>query len=637
MLFKVRLSTLAMKKFLVIVFCLLACNLYSQAKVQLAPYLQMRGGAGAPALSPDGKWCVFTSSASGVSQLWKVPAKATPDGSAYWPDQLTFFTDAIGGAQYSPDGNWLLFFMDHNGDERRQMYLMSSSGGQVDSLTKNPKAMFGGFFSGDGRSIYYYSNERNEAYYDIFRLDLASRKSTLLHQSDHQNGLLRVSPDNRWLFIGRDSGNANDWVYVKDLQLQSPADVPRLLTPHREPANYNGFHVSLDSKRLYFFTNQGHDFTERAYIDFQDPKANVVFRESVKWDLDQDAFDKNDKIEVITRNVDGIGEISIIDPSTGKTFPKPKLPEGGFISNLNISSDANKIAFNFTSPTEIGNLYIFDRSKNTTETIARPNYAGIDPKTFSSSKLIHYPSFDGAIIPAFYYEGKAAAKKMPVVVMMHGGPESQDRPWFNPTAQYFVQRGYSVLIPNVRGSTGYGKKYSAADNTIRRMTSVRDMEYAAYWLAKQPNVDSNKRIIFGGSYGGFMSLAAMTMQPDIWAAGVDLFGIANFHSFLKNTGAWRQQNRMAEYGNIVTDSAFLVSISPLTHVNDIKKPLFVFQGKNDPRVPVSESEQIVEAVKRKGIPVEYIVLADEGHGIAKRENRVKVYTAIVDFLDKVLH
>jgi len=625
-----------MKKILILLSLVVSVS-YSQQKIDPSPYLQMRGGAGTPSLSPDGKWCVFTSSASGVSQLWRTPAKATSDGSAYWPDQLTFFTDAITSGQYSPDGKWLLFGMDHNGDERRQMYLMSSDGGPVDSLTKNPKAMFGGFFSDDGKYIYYYSNERSEAYYDIYRLELASRKSALLHQSDHQNSLLRVSPDNRWLFIGRDSGNANDWVYVKDLQTQSPQEEPRLLTPHTEPANYNGFHVSRDSKRLYFFTNQGKDFTNRAYIDFQDPQARVTFREDVKWDLDQDSFDKNDKVEVITRNVDGIGKISLIDPQSGKELPSPKLPEGGFISNLNISEDAMKIAFNFTSPTEIGNLYIFDRKRNTTEAIARPNYAGIDRRSFVTSKLIHYSSFDGATIPAFYYEGKSSAgKNMPVIVMMHGGPESQDRPWFNPIAQYFVRRGYGVLIPNVRGSTGYGKEYSAADNTTKRMTSVRDMEYAAYWLAKQPGVDSNKRIIFGGSYGGFMSLAAMTMQPDIWAAGVDLFGIANFHSFLKNTGAWRQKNRMAEYGNIVTDSLFLVNISPLTHVNDIKKPLFVFQGKNDPRVPPSESEQIVDAVKKKGIRVEYIVLPDEGHGISKRENRVKVYTAIVDFLDKVL-
>ena len=192
-----------------------------------------------------------------------------------------------------------------------------------------------------------------------------------------------------------------------------------------------------------------------------------------------------------------------------------------------------------------------------------------------------------------------------------------------------------MLIPNVRGSTGYGKSYAAADNTTNRMVSVRDMEYAGHWLAKQPSVDPKKMIIYGGSYGGFMSLAAInTMQPDLWAASVDLFGIANFHSFLKNTGAWRAANRASEYGDPVKDSAFLVEISPLTHVNDIKHPLFVYQGKNDPRVPYTEAEQIVEAVKKKGVPVEYILLPDEGHGLAKRENRIKVITAIVKFLDE---
>jgi dipeptidyl aminopeptidase/acylaminoacyl peptidase len=193
-----------------------------------------------------------------------------------------------------------------------------------------------------------------------------------------------------------------------------------------------------------------------------------------------------------------------------------------------------------------------------------------------------------------------------------------------------------MLVPNVRGSTGFGKSYAAADNTTRRMTSVRDMEFANRWLRKQPNVDSNKIVIFGGSYGGFMSLAAMTMQPTLWAAGVDLYGIANFHSFLKNTGAWRSRNRMAEYGDPAKDSAFLYEISPINHVSSIQRPLFVYQGANDPRVPASEAEQIVAAVKQKGIPVEYILLPDEGHGISKRENRIRVFTAIVDFLDRTL-
>lgn len=619
------------------VLLILLCGSASFAQTQrvnLSPYLSIRG-AGAPSLSPDGEWVAFTTSVSGTAQIWKLPAKATSDGRAYWPEQLTFYSDAVGGGSWSRDGKWILFSKDIGGNERRQLYLLPSKGGDADTLTNNPKAVHGGGFSRDGKSLIFQSNSRNEAYFDIYRMDLATKQVTLLHQSDHQNGLVALSPDNRWLIIQRDSGNSNDFVYIKDLTQDKPTDDVRLLIPHTTPANFSGFHISRDSKRLYFFTNLDREFGNRAYVDLETPNPKVVYRENVNWDIDQAIFDEDDHVEVVTRNVNGVSELRIYDVKTGKELKGPSLPEGGFISNLQVSRGGNKIAFNLTSPTEPGAIFVYDRKANKLERITEPNLAGLDQRSFISSKFITYPSFDGKEIPAYFYQAKGSSKA-PVIVMMHGGPESQERPWFNSIAQYYVARGYHVLIPNVRGSTGYGKTYAMADNTTNRMVSVRDMEYAGRWLDKQPNVDANKKIIYGGSYGGFMSLAAMTMQPDLWAAGVNLFGIANFHSFLKNTGAWRVANRMAEYGDIVRDSAFLVEVSPLTHVNKIKRPLFVYQGKNDPRVPYTEAEQIVAAVKQKGIPVEYILLDDEGHGLSKRENRIRVFTAIVDFLDREL-
>lgn len=611
-----------------------ASNAIAQKHVSLSPFLSIRG-AGAPSLSPDGQWVVFGTSVSGTSQLWKIPARETTDGRAYWPEQLTFYPDAVGGAEWSPDGKWLLFGKDVGGNERRQMYLMPATGGDPDTLTRNPNAIFGGGFTHDGKSVVYQSNERNEAFFDIYLMDLKTRNVKLLHQSDHRNSLVGLSPNNRWLIIQRDSGNANEFVYIKDLEKEKPTDPVRELIPHSTPANFNGYHISHDNKRLYFFTNLDREFTNRAYVDLEDPNPVVKYREDVKWDIDQAIFDDNDKIEVVTRNVNGMSELTIFDAETGKKLTGPSLPEGGFISNLQVSRDASKIAFNMTSPTEAGAIYVFDRKTNKLHRITQPNLAGLDPYSFVKSKFITYPSFDGKEIPAYLYQAKGGGKA-PVIVMMHGGPEGQDRPWFNSLAQYYVARGYHVMIPNVRGSTGYGKAYAMADNTTNRMVSVRDMEYAGRWLDKQPMIDPNKKVIYGSSYGGFMSLAAMTMQPDMWAAGVNLFGIANFHSFLRNTGAWRAANRMAEYGDIERDSAFLVEISPLTHVDKIRKPLFVYQGKNDPRVPYTEAEQIVAAVRAKGIPVEYILLEDEGHGLSKRENRIRVMTAIVDFLDKVL-
>ena len=607
----------------------------SAQPVSIAPYLSVRG-AGAPALSPDGKRIVYGSSVSGSAQLWKIPAEAPPQYGAYWPDQLTFFSDGVGNAEWSPDSKRILFSKDANGDERTQLYLINADGSGLDTLTSNPKAMYGGGFSLDGNYIVYQSNERNEAYYDIYLLDLATRKPRMVHQSDHQNHLIGLSADNRFLFFTRDSGNSNNNVYVKNLQTQSALDEPRLLTAHTGDAYYEGFHISRDGKRLYFFTDQGQEFASRAYLDLNEASPVIHFREHANWDVDQDIFSKNDRVEIVTRDSDGISELTIYDARTGKQLERPAMPEPGFITNVQVSNDGSRVAFNFSGPRTIGAIYVLDRIHHTLKPVTRPMLAGLDPANFASSDLVHYPSFDGSMIPAYYYR-RMQTGRAPVIVMMHGGPESQERPSFNSLAQYFLQRGYSVLLPNVRGSSGYGKSYAAADNTTKRMTSVRDMEYAARWLKTQPTVDTTKLIIFGGSYGGFMSLAAMTMQPDIWAAGVDLFGIANFISFLHNTGAWRARNRMDEYGDLEKDSAFLVGISPLTHVNAIRHPLFVYQGKNDPRVPYTEAEQIVNAVKTKGIPVEYILLPDEGHGIGKRENRIKVFTAIAAFLDRQLN
>lgn len=625
-----------MRTLLLLALGLIALPAFSQEPVPILPYLSVRG-AGAPAISPDGKWILYTSSVSGTAQIWRIPAKATPDGDCYWPEQLTFFTEPVSGTHFSPDGKWIGFRMDEGGNEKGQLYMMPAAGGPLDTIAYNPKAIHYGGFSRYGKYIYYQSNAREEKFFDIFRMDVATRKVEMIHQSSRTESFATISPDNRWLIISRDSGNANDWLYVKDLSTQKPGDEPRLLTPHTTPATFSGMRISLDGKRLYFFTDLDREFSNRAYIDLLDKNAKVIYREDIKWDIDQDVISTNEAIEVVTHNVDGISQLKIYDFKTGKELPGPKLPEGGFINNIEISDDANVIAFNYTSPTVIGAIYVFDRKRNVTEAITKPNYAGLDPASFVSSKLIHYPSFDGRQIPALWYESPyASSKQMPAIAYMHGGPEGQERPWFNSLVQYFVRRGYNVLIPNVRGSTGYGKNYAQADNGVNRMVSVRDMEYANKWLANQKGVDPKRLVVYGGSYGGFMSLAAMTMQPDLWAAGVDLFGIANFHSFLKNTGAWRQQNRIAEYGDPVQDSAFLVGISPLTHVEKIAKPLFVFQGKNDPRVPHTESEQIVEAVRKKGVPVEYVLLDDEGHGISKRNNRVKVYTDIINFLDRVL-
>jgi dipeptidyl aminopeptidase/acylaminoacyl peptidase len=287
--------------------------------------------------------------------------------------------------------------------------------------------------------------------------------------------------------------------------------------------------------------------------------------------------------------------------------------------------------FNYSSPVEPSNVYSLDVASRRLTRVTEPTLAGVDPGTFVQPTLVRYPTFDGKEIPAFYWQPPGVAKP-PAIISVHGGPEAQTRANFSGLTQYFVSRGYAILAPNVRGSTGYGRDYTHLDDVRLRMDSVKDLEYANRWLSER----AGKIAVMGGSYGGYMTLAAVTFQPDRWAAGVDIVGISNFVSFLNNTGSYRRALRVAEYGDPVRDKAFLEEVSPFYHVEKIKAPMLIIQGANDPRVPQSESDQMVASLKSRNLEVEYLLYADEGHGLAKLANRLDAYKKVVDFLDRTL-
>jgi len=275
---------------------------------------------------------------------------------------------------------------------------------------------------------------------------------------------------------------------------------------------------------------------------------------------------------------------------------------------------------------------------------------GISPLTFIEPKLIKYRSFDGREISAWFYRpertkalntkagnfmiGVRPTADLPVIVSVHGGPEGQERPGFNALYQYYLSRGYAILATNVRGSTGYGKTFTHLDDVRKREDSVKDLKYAVDWLKTTGGADPKRIAVMGGSYGGYMTLAAITLYPDIWAAAVDTVGIGNWESFLKNTSGYRRRQREVEYGRLDRDIDFLRSISPLAKVDRIKAPLFVIAGRNDPRVPYTEAEQMVAALRKRGAVVEYKLYDDEGHGVSKLKNRIELYPLVADFLDK---
>ena len=351
-----------------------------------------------------------------------------------------------------------------------------------------------------------------------------------------------------------------------------------------------------------------------------------------------------------------VGEFDADDPTAFETFPAPDLP-GGVSGGVSFGPDAERFALSTTGDTVNTNVFVVDieelRSSGSatqshdvqtgeTERWTDAPTAGIPRETFDESDLVHVESFDELEVPGFFTlpdgheagDGEASDDGVPVVVDIHGGPESQRRPSFSSVKQYFLDRGYAYFEPNVRGSAGYGAEYAALDDVEKRMDSVADVEACVEWLQDHPAVDPDRIAAKGGSYGGFMVLAALTEYPDLWAAGVDVVGIANFVTFLENTGDWRRELREAEYGSLEDDREFLEEISPTNNIENIEAPLFVLHGENDPRVPVGEAEQIVEQAREQGVPVRKLIFEDEGHGFSKLENRIEAYSAIADFLDE---
>jgi len=329
----------------------------------------------------------------------------------------------------------------------------------------------------------------------------------------------------------------------------------------------------------------------------------------------------------------GAGKSAPLQVPTGGVLDPPGLHRGS--ARLVFSRDSRMLALTFSGPAQNADVWLLDLATGSSSQLTLSSRAGIPKSSFVDPELVHYRSFDDLEIPGFLYlpDGARRDGGLPVIVEVHGGPEGQRRAEFNPLFQYLVSRGYALFAPNVRGSAGYGRTYTHLDDVEKRMDSVADLAAGARWLVESGIADPKRIAVMGGSYGGFMVLAALTTYPELWAAGVDIVGIANFVSFLENTGPWRRHLREAEYGSLANDRAFLESISPIHHVERITAPLFVIHGANDPRVPIGEAEQIVDALSARGVPVQYLRYANEGHGLVKLDNRLDAYPKVAEFLD----
>ena len=641
----------------------------SRERYGIERYLNIRS-ATSPALSPDGDRVAFLTNITGTPQVWMISAQGG------WPDQMTFYSDRIDFIAWSPDGTGLIFGKSRGGDENAQLFWLTPDGSQIRALTDDPKVRHNfGSWSHDGKKISYASNKRNKDFFDIYIMDVATGRQELVYQQDGSNSPVAWSFDDRQLVVSHSNEelSLDNELYLIDIAAKQATH----LTPHQGATQYGDVFFTRDGRSILFGTDDKREFYSLARMNLQSKRIEII--EDTQWDLAGTALSDDGSLFAYTTNRDGFSELYVRKVSADGTLEAKgtpiTLPGKGVVGGLEISRDKQKLAFTFNGARYNADVWLYDLTTRKLSQVTRSSRAGIPQSSFIEPELIRYKSFDGREIPAWYYRPQpelltgrgssdvvfmtrngtlppasgrmnltsgqvtmstATIAGLPVIISVHGGPEGQEQPNFNAIYQYFLSRGYAVLAPNVRGSTGYGKTYAHLDDVRKREDSVKDLAAAVDWLKTQGGADPRRIAVMGGSYGGYMTLAAITLYPDLWAAAVDTVGIANFETNLRNTSGYRRKLREREYGTLERDLDFLKSISPIYKVDRIKTPLMVIHGKNDPRVPYTEAEQIVKALRDRNMPVEYKLFEDEGHGIAKLSNRLTLYPLVADFLDRYM-
>jgi len=535
---------------------------------------------------------------------------------------------------YFPKDNRALFTRDQGGNEENHLYVRAENGAERDlTAGEKLKARFVGW-ARDDRAFYLQTNERDKRFFDLYRMDAASYERALVYQEEKGFQFGDISDDAKWIALEKPNTTSDSDIYLYEIATKEM----KHLSPHQETASYSVASFDRANRFLYYLTNDGEEFTRVRRYELATGRHQDV--ERAKWDIVFTYFSHNGKYRVTGINEDARTVIKVYEHATGKLVPLPKLPEGE-ISSVNISRSENLMSFYLNSDRSPGNLHVYDfrtrEVKKLTETLSKR----IDPLDLVDSQVVRFKSFDSLAIPNILYRPHqaTAGHKAPALVWVHGGPGGQTRKGYNAQIQYLVNHGYVVLGINNRGSSGYGKTFFTADDQKHGREPLWDCVEAKKYLSSLPYVDSKRIGIIGGSYGGYMVLAALAYQPDVFDAGVDIFGVSNWLRTLQNTPPWWESFKQAlfkEMGDPVKDEAMLREISPVFHADKITKPLLVLQGANDPRVLKAESDDIVAAVKKKGVPVEYIVFDDEGHGFTKKKNQLTGYKATLDFLDKHL-
>ena len=556
--------------------------------------------------------------------------------------QLTFYADDVRGAQYPPQGgDSFVFSKDIGGGEFYQLYRYDEATGAVTLLTDGKSRNTDEVWSNDGKQLAYGSTRRDGKDVDIWLSEPAhpddpKTNRILAPMTGGGWSALDWSPDDKQILILEEISANETYLWLMD----AATGEKTLLTPKggAEKISYASAKFSKDGKGIYLTTDKDSEFLRLAYVDLASKKYTFL-SDHIHWNVEEIDISPDGKTIAFTANEDGLSILHLLDTKTEKEKPAPKLP-AGLIFDVKWHHNGRDLAFGAAGSRSPADVYSVDVTTGKVDRWTASETGGLNPQTFSEAELVHWKTFDGKSISGFLYRPAARfTGKRPVIIDIHGGPEGQYRPGFVGRYNYFMNElGIAMIFPNVRGSTGYGKTFLTLDNGFLREDSYKDINSLFDWIAQQPDLDASRVMVTGGSYGGFMTLAVATNYNDRLRCSLDVVGPSNLVTFLENTSGYRQDLRRVEYGDERDPKmrAFLERIAPANNAQKISKPLFVIQGKNDPRVPWTESQQMVATVRKNGTPVWFLMAKDEGHGFSKKKNVDYQFYATVLFIQQFL-
>jgi dipeptidyl aminopeptidase/acylaminoacyl peptidase len=584
----------------------------------------IRGGY----FSSDESKIAYTSDASGIYNIYEVDLSSGETSQRTQSEKESLYV-----LSYIPDSNALLYSADKGGNEISHLYLLNEDNSSQDLTPQvDEKARFFGW-SKDRSHFYYQSNKRDSRYFDLYKMEVGQWKSVLVYENRQNLSLQTLSNNERYFLLSKAITTSTNDFYLFDNKTREITKISDT------PGSYSSAGFSDDNRQFFYRTDVGKEFDYLKSYTIETGEQKVIYESD--WDVMYSYLSENETYRVVGINEDGKTNLIILNIQEGNQVDFPEIPDGT-ITGLFISKSEQKMCLSVGSSKNPNNLYLYDLKTNTTKKLTNSLNPELNPDHLVAAEVIRFNSFDDLEIPAIYYKPlKATAqKKAPALVWVHGGPGGQSRVGYFSLIQYLVNQGYAILAVNNRGSSGYGKSFYKMDDRNHGDKDLKDCIWGKKWLQEQDYIDPDKIGIIGGSYGGYMTMAAMAFAPDEFKVGVNIFGVTNWIRTLKSIPPFWEASRKALYQELgdpyTEDSVRLKAISPLFHAEKIKNPVMVLQGANDPRVLQVESDEIVAAVQKNKVPVDYVIFPDEGHGFRKKDNQIKGYGQIKQFLDTYL-